>query len=86
MIRSIATILNGNIIAQLISHAALPVISKLLTDAAFGGYQLYFAILTAFLPFAALRLEFTLLKLKGAPRDLALGKFNSSKRYDHSSL
>lgn len=70
MIRSIATVLNGNIIAQVIALAALPVISRLFSAEAFGAFLLYSSILVVLLPFAALRLEFLILRLKGSPRDL----------------
>ncbi len=71
MIRSIATVLNGNVIAQVIALAALPVIARLFSAEAFGAFLLYSSILVVLLPFAALRLEFLILRLKGSPRDLA---------------
>jgi|APEBP8051073220_1049391.scaffolds.fasta_scaffold01457_7 O-antigen/teichoic acid export membrane protein len=71
MIRPIATVLNGNVIAQVITLAALPIISRLFSADAFGSFQLYSSILVVLLPFAALRLEFLVLRLKGSPRDLA---------------
>ncbi len=71
MIRSIATVLNGNVIAQIIALASLPVISRLFDAEAFGAFQLYSSILVVLLPFAALRLEFVILKMKGSPCDMA---------------
>lgn len=71
MIRAVATVLNGNVIAQVISLAALPILSKVFTDQAFGAFQLYSSILVALLPFAALRLEYVILNLSGSERDLS---------------
>lgn len=70
MIRSIATVFNGNVIAQVIALAALPIISRIFSAEAFGAFLLYSSILVVLLPFAALRLEFLILRLKGSPRDL----------------
>lgn len=70
MIRSIATVLNGNVVAQLIALAALPIISRLFSAEAFGAFLLYSSIMVVLLPFAALRLEFLIMRLKGPSRDL----------------
>ncbi|MEO1950452.1 oligosaccharide flippase family protein [Thioclava sp.] len=70
MIRSIATVLNGNVIAQVIALAALLVISRLFSAETFGAFQLYSSIIVVLLPFAALRLEFLILRLKGSSHDL----------------
>lgn len=71
MIRSVVSVFNGNVIAQVIALAALPIISRLFSAEAFGAFQLYSSIIVVLLPFAALRLEFLILRLKGSPRDLA---------------
>lgn len=68
MIRSIATVLSGTLLAQLIGLAALPVLSRLYGPDAFGTYQVYMATLSVLLMFVSLRYEVAILSARGRNR------------------
>ena len=69
MLRSIAIILRGSIIAQAIGFLVLPILSRLFTPDAFGTYQLFQSIFSILLVFASMRFEIALLR---AENDLEL--------------
>lgn len=62
MIRDIATIMRGTLIAQGLGFLALPLLSRLFSPEAFGNYQLFVSILTLLLVFPTLRYEVALLR------------------------
>ena len=64
MIRDIATVMRGTLIAQAIGFAALPVLSRLFEPAAFGHYQLFISMLTLLLVLPTLRYEVALLRVE----------------------
>lgn len=61
MLRSIITVLSGTVIAQLISLAALPFLSRVYSAEDFGGFQVYVSILNILLIVVAFRFEVALL-------------------------
>jgi O-antigen/teichoic acid export membrane protein len=61
MLRSIITVLSGTVIAQLISLAALPFLSRVYSAEDFGGFQVYVSILNVLLIVVAFRFEVALL-------------------------
>lgn len=61
MLRSIITVLSGTVIAQLISLAALPFLSRVYSAEDFGGFQIYVSILNILLIVVAFRFEVALL-------------------------
>ena len=70
MLRHIATVLRGAVLAQGIGVLALPVLTRCFSPAAFGHLQFYQSILLMLLVFATLRLEVALLKAEN-PLELA---------------
>ena len=62
MLRNIAIILRGSLIAQAIGFLILPILSRLFTPDAFGTYQLFQSISSILLVFAAMRYEVALLR------------------------
>lgn len=62
MLRNIAIILRGSLIAQAIGFLILPILSRLFTPDAFGTYQLFQAISSILLVVAAMRYEVALLR------------------------
>src|SRR4051794_21575841 len=62
MLRNIAIILRGSLIAQAIGFLILPLLSRLFTPDAFGTFQLFQAISSVLLVFAAMRYEVALLR------------------------
>lgn len=69
MLKNIAIILRGSIIAQAIGFLILPILSRLFTPDAFGTYQLFQSIFSILLVFASMRFEIALLR---AENDLEL--------------
>jgi len=67
MLRSIAIILRGSIIAQAIGFLVLPILSRLFTPDAFGTYQLFQSIFSILLVFASMRFEIALLRAENDP-------------------
>jgi O-antigen/teichoic acid export membrane protein len=68
MIRDIATVMRGTVIAQAIGFAALPILSRMFVPEAFGHYQLFISLLTLLLVFPTLRYEVALLRAN-SPRE-----------------
>jgi teichuronic acid exporter len=64
MIRSVATILKGSVLAHLIGFAILPLLSRSFTPEAFGHFQLYQSILVFLVVIAAGRYEIAVLRAK----------------------
>jgi O-antigen/teichoic acid export membrane protein len=62
MLRDIAIILRGSLVAQAIGFLILPILSRLFTPDAFGNFQLFQAISSVLLVFAAMRYEVALLR------------------------
>ena len=54
--------MRGTVIAQAIGFAALPLLSRLFSPAAFGNYQLFLSIVTLLMVFTTLRYEVALLR------------------------
>lgn len=69
MLRNIAIVLRGSIIAQAIGFLILPILSRLFTPEAFGTYQLFQSIFGILLVFVSMRYEIALLR---AENDLEL--------------
>ena len=57
MLGSISTVLTGTFVAQLISLASLPILSRVFEDQAFGRYQFYISIANILLMLSTLRYE-----------------------------
>lgn len=74
MIRDIATVMRGTVIAQAIGFAALPILSRMFMPEAFGHYQLFISLLTLLLVFPTLRYEVALLRASGAREFRALAQ------------
>lgn len=72
MIRDIATVMRGTLIAQAIGFAALPVLSRLFAPEAFGHYQLFISLLTFLLVLPTLRYEVALLRAEDGAQYRAL--------------
>lgn len=64
MIRSVLTVLKGNVAAQLIGIAVLPILSRYFAPAAFGNFYAFQAILTFLLVLVTLRFEIAILRTK----------------------
>lgn len=64
MLKPIAIVARGTIIAQAIGLLVLPVLTRLYAPAAFGQYQLFNSILSVLLVSASLRYEFSLLRVE----------------------
>lgn len=62
MLRNIAIVLRGSIIAQAIGFLILPILSRLFTPEAFGTYLLFQSIFSILLVFASMRFEIALLR------------------------
>lgn len=62
MLKPIATVLGGNLIAQAIGLAALPVLARLFPPAAFAHYQFFQSVITLLVVPAGLRYELALLR------------------------
>lgn len=62
MIRHIAVVMRGMVLAQAVGFAALPFLTRLFPPEAFGHYQLFVSIMTLLLVFATLRYEVALLR------------------------
>jgi teichuronic acid exporter len=65
MIRDIAIVMRGTLIAQALGFVVLPVLARLFQPAAFGNYQLFTAILTFLLVFPTMRYEIAILRARG---------------------
>jgi O-antigen/teichoic acid export membrane protein len=65
MLSSILVVLRGTLIAQLIGFASLPLLTRLFSPEAFGGYQLFMSVLGIVLVTAAMRYEIALLNVSG---------------------
>lgn len=61
MLKNIAIILRGSVIAQAIGFLVLPLLSRLFTPDAFGTFQLFQSIFSVLLVFASMRFEIALL-------------------------
>ncbi|MEA3029354.1 MAG: hypothetical protein QOG13_679 [Sphingomonadales bacterium] len=62
MLKNIAIVLRGSVIAQAIGFLVLPILSRLFAPEAFGAYQFFQAILTLLLVTASMRFEVALLR------------------------
>lgn len=62
MIRHIAVVMRGMVLAQAVGFAALPFLTRLFPPESFGHYQLFVSIMTLLLVFATLRYEIALLR------------------------
>ena len=62
MLRNIAVVLRGSLIAQAIGFLILPILSRLFAPEAFGAYQVFQSILAALLVLASMRFEVALLQ------------------------
>jgi O-antigen/teichoic acid export membrane protein len=62
MLKNIAIVLRGSVIAQAIGFLVLPILSRLFAPEAFGAYQLFQAILAILLVTASMRFEVALLR------------------------
>jgi teichuronic acid exporter len=62
MLRNIAIVLRGSVIAQVVGFLILPVLSRLFAPEAFGAYQLFQSIVAILLVVASLRFEVALLR------------------------
>ena len=69
MLRNIAIILRGSIVAQAIVFLILPVLTRQFTPEDFGNFQLFQSVLSILMVFAAMRYEIALLR---AENDLEL--------------
>jgi teichuronic acid exporter len=72
MLRSIATVLRGSVVAQGIGFLILPVLSRLYSPEAFGHYQLFQSTLMLLILMAALRYEVALLRAADGPEITAV--------------
>ena len=64
MLRDIAIVMRGTLIAQGLGFLALPVLTRLFSPADFGGYQLFISLLTFLLVFPSLRYEVAILRVR----------------------
>lgn len=64
MIRSILTVLKGNVAAQLIGIAVLPILSRHFSPTAFGNFYAFQAIIGFLLVLVTLRYEIAILRMK----------------------
>jgi teichuronic acid exporter len=62
MLRSIAIVLRGSVIAQAVGFLILPVLSRLFAPEAFGAYQLFQSIVAVLLVIASMRFEVALMR------------------------
>jgi teichuronic acid exporter len=62
MLRSVATILRGNVLAQVIGIAVLPILSRNFPPEAFGNFQAFQAVVTFLLIFVTMRYEIAVLR------------------------
>lgn len=62
MIRNIATVLRGTVVAQAIGILVLPLLSRTFDATAFGHFQLYQSILAVLMVFATMRYEIAILR------------------------
>ena len=65
MIKDIAIVMRGTLIAQALGFFALPLLTRLFEPAAFGNFQLFASILTLLLVFPTMRYEVALLRARG---------------------
>src|SRR5438132_12681156 len=68
MLKDVALVLRGTVIAQVIGFLALPLLSRLLAPEAFGNLQLFTSILTLMLVFSTLRYEIAILRARDGRR------------------
>jgi O-antigen/teichoic acid export membrane protein len=64
MLKDVALVLRGSIVAQVIGFLALPLLSRLLAPEAFGDLQLFNAVLTLMLVFGTMRYEVAILRAR----------------------
>lgn len=62
MLRNIAIVLRGSVIAQAVGFLVLPVLSRLFAPEAFGAYQLFQSVLAILMVMASMRFEVALLR------------------------
>src|SRR5205085_9641733 len=64
MIKDIAIVMRGTLIAQALGFLALPLLTRFFEPATFGNFQLFVSILTLLLVFPAMRYEVALLRAR----------------------
>jgi len=65
MLKNIAIVLRGSVIAQAVGFMTLPILSRLFAPEAFGAYQLFQSIVAILLVMASMRFEVALLRAEG---------------------
>jgi O-antigen/teichoic acid export membrane protein len=68
MLKDVALVLRGSIVAQAIGFLFLPLLARLLAPEAFGNLQLFASILTLMLVFSTLRYEVAILRARDGRR------------------
>jgi len=64
MLRDIAIVMRGTLIAQGLGFLALPILTRLFSPSDFGDYQLFISLLTFLLVFPTLRYEVAILRVR----------------------
>jgi len=66
MLNAVRVVLQGTLLAQLIAVASIPLIARTYSPTEFGKFQVFFSSIILFLPLAAFRLEYALLRMRSA--------------------
>lgn len=66
MFRSISTVLSGTVLAQGLALLFLPVISRGFAPADFGAFQILASAIMLLMPFAAMKMEFAVLRVRSS--------------------